>query len=156
MSVEESARIRPMVTADIERVVEIAAALADAPHWTRTNFEAVLDPSSTKRVALIAENPGTGVVVGFVVAGLLPPEAELESIAVSAESQRKGVARHLFEAMTDEVCRAQVRDVVLEVRESNDAARAFYASLAFVEVGRRRGYYADPVEDALLMRLRIR
>ena len=75
---------------------------------------------------------------------------------MSAEIQRKGVARRLFEAMTDEAGRAQVRDVVLEVRESNKAARAFYASLAFVEVGRRRGYYADPVEDAVLMRLRIR
>jgi ribosomal-protein-alanine N-acetyltransferase len=155
MSAEESVRIRPMVAADIDRVVEIAAALAEAPHWSRRNFEAVLDPFSQKRVALIAENSGTGAMVGFVVAGLVPPEAVLESIAVSAGFQRRGVARRLFVAMADELCRAEVSELLLEVRESNQAARAFYAALGFAEEGRRPSYYADPVEDAVLMQLRI-
>jgi ribosomal-protein-alanine N-acetyltransferase len=57
--------------------------------------------------------------------------------------------------MAAELSRADVREVLLEVRESNQAARAFYASLGFVDDGRRRGYYADPVEDAVLLRLRL-
>ena len=57
--------------------------------------------------------------------------------------------------MADELVRAQVREVLLEVRESNQAARGFYASLGFLEEGRRRSYYADPVEDAVLMRMQL-
>jgi len=156
MSVESSVRIRPMAAADLDRLVEIAAALDHAPHWPRRVYEALLDPSSAKSIALIAEDSETRAVVGFIVAGLIPPEAELESLAVSAAYQRRGVARRLYEAMADEFGRSQVREVLLEVRESNQAARAFYTSLGFVEEGRRPSYYADPVEDAVLMRIRIR
>ena len=155
MSVESDVRIRSVVAADLDRLVEIASALDDAPRWPRRVFEALLDPSSQKRIALIAEDSRTGALVGFAVSGLVPPEAELESIAVSAENQRKGVARRLFAAMADELGHAQVREVLLEVRVSNQAARAFYASLGFAEEGRRPGYYDDPVEDALLMRLKL-
>jgi [ribosomal protein S18]-alanine N-acetyltransferase len=154
MIVEPAVRIRSMEAADLDRVIEITAALKDAPQWPRRAFEAVLEPSSAKGIALIAEDSRIGVV-GFVVAGLVPPEAELESIAVSAGYQRKGVARRLFEAMTVQLRQAEVREVLLEVRVSNRAARAFYASLRFVEEGRRAGYYADPVEDAVLMRLEL-
>jgi ribosomal-protein-alanine N-acetyltransferase len=48
-----------------------------------------------------------------------------------------------------------VREVLLEVRRSNVAAQGFYRSVGFVEEGRRPGYYADPIEDAVLMRLRL-
>jgi len=155
MSVESSVGIRSMIAADLDRIVEIASSLDHAPLWPRRVYETVFDPSSPKRIALIAEDSATGAVVGFAVVGLVPPEAELESIAVSAGYQRQGVAQRLFEAMLEEFGQAQVREVLLEVRESNQAARAFYASLGFGEEGRRRGYYADPVEDAVLMRLRL-
>lgn len=156
MTVESSLRIRRMVAADVDRVVEITAASEGAPQWPRRNFEAVLDPSSQNRVALIAEDSRTGAVLGFAVTALVPPEAEMESIAVSAGFQRRGVARRLFVAIADKLCRAGVSELLLEVRESNQAARAFYVALGFAEEGRRPSYYADPVEDAVLMRLRIR
>jgi ribosomal-protein-alanine acetyltransferase len=155
MSVESNVRIRSMAAADLDRLVEIAAALDHAPHWPRQVYESVLDSSSPKRIGLIAEDSRTGSVMGFAVAGLVPPEAELELIAVSAGYQRRGVARRLYEAMADELGRSQVREVLLEVRESNRAARAFYTSLGFVDEGRRPAYYADSVEDAVLMRLRL-
>jgi [ribosomal protein S18]-alanine N-acetyltransferase len=154
MIVEPDVRIRSMEAADLDRVIEITAALEDAPQWPRRTFEAVLEPSSAERIALIAEDSRIGVV-GFVVAGLVPPEAELESIAVSAGYQRQGVARRLFEAMTVQLRHAQVCEVLLEVRGSNQAARGFYASIGFSEEGLRKSYYADPVEDAVLMRLKL-
>ena len=131
-------------------------------HWIRRRIghAGFLTPSSIrsspKRIVVIAEDSATGAVVGFAVAGLMAPEAELEAIAVSIEYQRQGVARRLFEAMADELRRSQVEEVLLEVRESNQAARALYMSLDFVEEGRRAGYYADPVEDAVLMRSQTR
>ena len=152
MSVESSVRIRSMMEGDLDRIVEIAAALDDAPKWPRRVYEALLHSSSLKRVAFVAED--SGIAVGFAVASLVPPEAELETIAVSAGYQRQGVARRLFGALAEELGRSQVREVLLEVRESNPAG-AFYTSLGFVEEGRRPGYYADPVEDSILMRLRL-
>jgi len=155
MSEESSVRIRSMMAADLDRVVEIAAALDDAPQWPRRVYESVLASSSPRRIAFVAEDSGTGAVVGFAVAGLVPPEAELETIVVAAGFQRRGVARRLFEAMADDLGRSQVREVLLEVRQSNVAAQSFYRSVGFVEEGRRPGYYADPIEDAVLMRLRL-
>jgi ribosomal-protein-alanine N-acetyltransferase len=155
MSEESSVRIRSMMAADLDRVVEIAAALDDAPQWPRRVYESVLASSSPRRIAFVAEDSGTGAVVGFAVAGLVPPEAEVETIVVAAGFQRRGVARRLFEAMADDLGRSQVREVLLEVRQSNVAAQGFYRSVGFVEEGRRPGYYADPIEDAVLMRLRL-
>lgn len=156
MSVESTIRIRPMVATDLDALVEISAELHHAPQWPRRTYEAILGQSAPKRIGLIAEDLRTGAIVGFAVGLLVPPEAELESIGVVAGYQRQGTARRLFEAVTAELSRVQVRQVVLEVRESNEAARSFYASLGFVEEGRRPGYYADPVEDAILMKLNLR
>ena len=144
-----------MVAADLDRLVEIAAGVDHAPQWPRRVFEAVLDAASPRRIGLVAEDAETGGVVGFAVAGLMPPEAELESIVVSAAYQRRGVAKRLIAAMAGELIRYQVREVLLEVRESNEPALAFYRSLGFAEEGRRKGYYDDPVEDAVLMRMRL-
>ncbi|MGC1421350.1 MAG: ribosomal protein S18-alanine N-acetyltransferase [Terracidiphilus sp.] len=155
MSGDSSFRIRSMAEADLDRLVEIAAGVDHAPQWPRRAYEAVLDSSFPQRVALVAEDPETGGLAGFVVASLVPPEAELESIAVSAAYQRRGVARRLFGFLAGELGQCQVREVLLEVRESNQSALAFYTSLGFVEEGRRYGYYDEPVEDAILMRLKL-
>jgi ribosomal-protein-alanine N-acetyltransferase len=96
-----------------------------------------------------------GEVVGFAVASLLPPEGELETIAVVPTAQRQGVARRLFAELTAELRAAQITEVNLEVRASNHQALGLYRRLGFAETGRRVRYYHDPVEDAVLMRLRI-
>lgn len=151
-----SVRIRPMTAADLDRVIEIAQSLRHAPQWQRGAYAAALVPEATpRRIALVAEDPKTGVVSGFAVACLTPPEAELETIAVASEFQRQGLARQLFEVLAGELRGKQVSVTLLEVRASNHRALALYRSLGFAEAGRRRGYYADPVEDALLMRLKL-
>ena len=84
------------------------------------------------------------------------PQAELETIAVTGGGQRRGVARRLFAALAGELGAAGVKDVLLEVRASNAPALGFYRALGFQESGRRPRYYADPVEDAVLLELRLR
>jgi [ribosomal protein S18]-alanine N-acetyltransferase len=149
-------RIRPMTLADLDRVIEIAQSLNDAPHWPHSAYLAALDrEAGPRRIALVAEAPATSALVGFAVASLLPPQAELETIAVATEHQRRGIARRLFTAMVEELKTAQVNEVLLEVRASNSSALAFYQTLGFVETGRRPSYYADPVEDAVLLELRL-
>ena len=113
---------------------------------------AALDPDATpRRIALVVLGPdGTGMT-GFLVASLLPPQAELEIIAVDARFQRRGLARKLFEDWSTSLRIAGVTEVILEVRASNQAALEFYRVLGFVETWRRPRYYADPEEDAVLM-----
>jgi ribosomal-protein-alanine N-acetyltransferase len=149
-------QIRRMTPADVDRVMEIALSLKDAPHWPAAAYLAALAPQGVlQRIALVATASQAGTVLGFAVASLLAPEAELETIAVASGSQRGGVGRRLFAAMAQELSAARVKDVSLEVRASNHRALAFYHSLKFVETGRRPRYYVDPVEDALLLGLRL-
>ena len=141
-----------MTAADVPRVMEIAAGLPDAPHWPASAYRDVLNPESIpRRIALIADGPKA--VQGFVVASFLPPQAELESIAVSSGSQKQGLGRMLFDRLVNELKKLGVLEIVLEVRGSNHSAVAFYRSAGFSQVGLRNGYYADPIEDAVLMRL---
>ena len=149
-------QVRAMLAVDLEPVLALAEGLLEAPHWTEATWRAVLDPRcSPRRLALVAAEPEAGTVLGFLVASLLPPQAELEAIAVAATAQRQGVGRRLFAVLAAELRSADVEDVWLEVRASNLAAQSFYRSLGFAETGRRLGYYADPIEDAILMGLSL-
>lgn len=151
MSTSET-RIRRMARADLDRVIRIEQSLKDAPHWPLAAYLTALDEKSVpQRISLVAENAVTGVVAGFAVACLVGTQAELETIAVAAEGQRRGVARHLLAAMADALKQLQVREVTLEVRASNHPALAFYRSIGFRETARRPRYYVDPVEDAILL-----
>jgi ribosomal-protein-alanine N-acetyltransferase len=146
-----------MVPADLERVIAIADSLKDAPRWRPEAYLAALDTTtSPPRIALVAELPRTGRIVGFAVACLVPPQAELETIAVAAETQRSGVARRIFAALIEELENAQASEILLELRVGNRPALALYRSLGFESTGGRPRYYADPVEDAVLMRLPLR
>jgi len=151
-SATENAQIRPMTAGDLTRVLEIAASLPGLPLWPDSAYLGALNPESTpRRIALVAAVAGN--VEGFTVASLLPPQAELESIAVAAGSQRQGLGRVLFDALVNELRAAG--EVVLEVRASNHDALAFYRSAGFSQTGLRRAYYVDPIEDAVVMRLRL-
>lgn len=152
----EDIQIRHMAAGDLARVMQIAGSLRDAPHWTQTAYTTALNPESTpRRIALVAADANEGRPLGFAVASLLPPQAELETIAVAAESQRRGLGGRLFGALAGELRAAGVTELLLEVRASNLAALEFYRAHGFVETGRRIGYYTDPIEDAVLMQVRI-
>lgn len=146
-------RIRQITAADVDSVLTLANTLPSAPHWPRATWVTMLDPGhGLRRILLLAQDAETGALAGFAVAASIPPEAELESIAVSSEFQRQGVARALFEAVEAALRAAGVAALVLEVRPSNTPALALYRALGFADAGRRASYYADPEEDALVLR----
>ncbi len=145
-----------MCAIDVERVLEIAAGLKEAPHWPRAAYAAALNPENRpRRIALVAADPESDIPLGFLAAGLLAPEAELETIAVAHEHQRRGLGGLLLRALAEELRKEHVRELHLEVRASNRTARGFYRAQGFEETGRRVSYYADPEEDAVLMRLKL-
>lgn len=88
---------------------------------------------------------------GFVIVRATLDEAELMLIGVRAEARRRGVAAALWRAVVSWVGAREVSRVLLEVRASNAGAQALYARLGFQAVGRRRGYYAAPPEDGVVM-----
>jgi [ribosomal protein S18]-alanine N-acetyltransferase len=147
-----------MAAGDIDGMRAIAGMHPQAPHWPRSAYLNAIIPESTPcRIALVAGasvagcQPGS--IHGFAVASLLPPQAELETIVVAPQSQRRGLGQHLFQALAAELMAAGVTELLLEVRVSNHSALAFYRALGFVEIGHRPAYYTDPIEDAVLMRL---
>jgi len=149
-------RLRRMDETDLEQVMAIAASLKDAPHWPAAAYLAALKPDSMpRRIALVAEQRIIGAVTGFIIASLLPPQAELETIAVSAAEQRRGIGRKLTFSMMEALRSAGVQEILLEVRASNQPALGFYRSLGWIETGHRPRYYADPEEDAILMSLKL-
>ncbi len=158
--------IRPMRAGDLEAVMSIAGSVNEAPQWPRAAYLSALNPGSTmQRIALVAEFAGGPKqpvqVVGFAVASLQGPQAELESIVMGKAVQRKGIGGALISAILRELRKAgelradEVRELVLEVRASNLRALGFYGSLGFRQTGLRKRYYADPEEDAVLMSLPV-
>ncbi len=139
-------RVRPASPEDAQALHEIAAAAFPDP-WPPSDFAAAAaDP---ERVLLTAE--GSGILLGYLYLRLLGPEAEIYSVAVRPEDRRCGVGRAMAEGAL-EICRARgVERVFLEVRDGNAPARALYTALGFVPVGRRKSYYSNPTEDAILM-----
>ena len=149
-------RIRRMSASDLERVLRIAETLPEAPQWPASAYLSAIDPvGSLPRIALVATGPEDDRTVGFLVAGLVPPEAELETIAVSGAMQGQGIGRLLFLALAEELVSRCISVVQLEVRASNDRALGFYRAMGFRASGRRPRYYADPEEDAVLMALHL-
>ena len=143
--------VRKMLAADIGPIMAIASTLKDAPHWTQSVYVAALDPSSTpRRIAIVAAN-AVGDIAGFAIASLLPPQAELESIGVPANSQRQGIGTKLLSHLADELKAAAVSEILLEVRALNHTGTAFYRVHGFRQIGLRPRYYAEPEDDAILM-----
>jgi len=90
-------------------------------------------------------------IQGFICGRRIIDEVEILNLAVRPEVRRKGIANRLVREFLEQIARHGVRMVHLEVRESNQGAIGLYASNGFRVTGRRRGYYRDPKEDAILM-----
>ena len=121
-----------------------------AAHWSRQQYEQIFATDEPRREALVIERGG---IQGFLVARALDKEWEIENMAVSGSARRLGLGTRLLGEFLDQVRVAGAQGVFLEVRESNHAARALYEKWAFVQSGRRKGYYREPEEDAITYRL---
>ncbi len=137
--------IRPMQEADLDEAVRIEEETFPMP-FSRELFQKFLVQEAYHcHVALIDDR-----LVGYILYSLVVDESDLANIAVDACSRRRGVGESLMNTMFDHIERAGGGRIFLEVRPSNMDAQAFYQRLGFFEVGRRRAYYHDSGEDALV------
>jgi [ribosomal protein S18]-alanine N-acetyltransferase len=140
--------IRPATAADLDAVVELELTCLGADAWSRGLVEQGIAAALPTVSYLVAEVDG--VVVGHAVASAAGDDAELQRIAVDPAYRRRGLAGELLAAVESRVAADGATRLLLEVREDNSAAAAFYVSRDFVEVGRRRGYYRDGAAAVVL------
>lgn len=145
--------LRPAAAGDLREIAAIER-LSFSDPWSRQSFAQLLDGPAH---FVVAERPFAGqrVVAGYVVAWVVVEEAEIANIAVAPGARRLGVGARLLDDAIDALAARGARAIYLEVRRANVAAQALYASRGFREVGCRRGYYRDPVEDALILKREI-
>lgn len=141
-------RVRPLSPADVDACWEIERAVYPDP-WRRQHIADAVELDVG--VALGAVDGDEERIVGFALGWVAADEAELANIAVDEGWRREGVGARLLTRFAREVARRGAARIWLEVRESNAPARRFYEGYGFARVGRRHGYYEDPVEDALVM-----
>ncbi len=161
-------RVRPAIPSDQPRLVEIASHSATAAQWNqaeylklfsldapeaKTQVEAGTQTQLQSRTALVVEQDA--IVVGFIVGRQVEDEWEIENIAVTGTARRRGLGSRLVGELLDLVRSRGGKSVFLEVRESNRAARSLYEKWAFIEVGRRKTYYQNPAEDALVLQFKF-
>lgn len=140
--------VREMVEADLPRVLEVEEISYSIP-WSEATFRGLLRRRDAELVVATSER----AVVGHAVYWHVLDQGELGNVAVAPETRGQGVGAMLVREVVDRAARRGIRELFLEVRPSNDGARHLYARFGFVQVGRRKNYYQQPTEDALVMRL---
>lgn len=141
--------IRSVALNDVPAILAIEQQAPSAAHWTTEEYNKLVESG----VILAAEEAGK--FCGFVCARAVAGEWEIENVVVGAEFLRRGIASELVRELIQRAQSEGASAILLEVRESNVPARRLYEKHGFCEIGRRRAYYRDPAEDAILYALRF-
>jgi [ribosomal protein S18]-alanine N-acetyltransferase len=153
-----SLSIARMTEHDLLEVVEIEELSGisvwgwDAYHRELQSPEDVIMFVARTRATETTQDQGQAIA-GFIVSRLVAGELHINNVAVRPEFHRRGIAAQLLTAVLREGRRNGARLAFLEVRAGNAAAQGLYRRCGFQVTGRRRRYYNQPVEDALLMSL---
>ena len=148
-------RIRELTQEDLAAIISIQNKTLQAAHWTQADYANLAgDPTG---LILVAELDTTTPpkIVGFVAFHCIIDEAELRNMAVDPAHQRQGVGRALLAEGRRRLLERSVRQIYLEVRASNIPAQRLYHSAGFGLRCRRKDYYNDPREDALVLSLEL-
>jgi len=142
--------MRNMTTGDLDGVLEIERASFAAP-WTRGMFTETL--SSPVSTSLVIEEAGR--IAGYIIFYHAAQEIHIMNIAVDRDRRGQGIASGMMSRIMALARKNSIENCFLEVRESNMPARGLYEKLGFMPVGRRKGYYRETGEDALVMCLSL-
>ena len=167
--------LREMTEEDLDTITRLEGELFGAEAWSRgllnLELEASQGPQADRRYVVVesedaddAANPSAGAglngprllgYAGLYHAGGLT-SADLLTIATIPAARGRGIASLMLTELVSTAQQAGCPDVLLEVRQSNEAAQRLYTGHGFVPIGRRRRYYQAPPEDAVVMRLTLR
>ena len=149
--------LRSATPADIPAMRALDLASTFGARWTEAHYYGLFATADClKHLVLVAEKrEAREAVVAYLTASGVGAEWKLENIIVASQMVRQGIARALIEELLERLRREGVQRLHLEVRESNQPARALYASLRFAEGDRRLQYYTSPIEDAIVLSLAL-
>lgn len=159
MPLPDGVELRELAAFDLDRVIELERECKTAPHWGPAHYRLYVEDSKgsskVQRCGLAATLGET--LAGFVLLRILrvsaTAEVELESILVDPALRRRGIGARLMAGSMGMAEKYGAHRLDLEVRSSNQEAIRLYQRLGMSEAGRRPGYYRDPEEDAVLMRV---
>ncbi len=147
--------IRKATPEDIAIIRKLEQESDTAAHWGEREYGALFASEAPRRIVLVAADEAGGQVLGFVIARCADDEWEIENVVVASSGRRRGVGSALVRSLLQQARRFEAASVLLEVRESNAAARGLYEKIGFNQVGKRPSYYREPPEDALLLKISI-
>jgi ribosomal-protein-alanine N-acetyltransferase len=141
--------IRKMTLDDIPAVIDLDQKSFSLP-WPERSFRFELTDNPASR-CWVAELDGK--IIAMIVVWLMVDEAHVATLATHPDFRRQGIAKKLLSYALQHLLAEGARSSFLEVRASNVAAQAMYRQFGYEETGRRRRYYRDNDEDAILMNL---
>lgn len=138
--------IESMTVDDISQVAEIERQIFSIP-WSEKAFRNSMESDNT--IYIVAKENNN--VAGYAGMYLSFEEGNITNVAVNPLSRRKGIGEKIVRDILNRACEKGVRDVFLEVRETNSVAIALYEKIGFKEEGIRKNFYDKPRENALIM-----
>jgi len=158
-------RVRQATREDIRAMEILKLESPTSSNWSNEHYESLFRTTATELseyFVLVAEDSSesggaavsapTSPIVAYLVAHCVDSEWELQYIVVAKRFRRRSLATLLLNELVEHVRFRNADAIFLEVRESNQSARALYRTAGFQETGLRKGYYSAPAEDAILCR----
>ena len=143
--------LRPMTLRDIDAVLEIEQRVYPTP-FTRQGYRNELEQNDLARYSVLV-SADASAIAGYAGHWVMADEMHISMIAVHPDWQRRGLGEVLLQHELVRACERAATLATLEVREGNAPAQRLYEKLGFAVVGRRKNYYKDTGEAAILMTL---
>ena len=137
--------IKAMKEAQVPQIAALERVCFSDPWSEKSILSELENPLSCWLVAMDGER-----LAGYVGSQTVLGETDMMNVAVRPEYRRKGLGKELILSLIEALRQRESRCLTLEVRDSNAPARALYEGLGFQEIGRRKNYYRNPKEDALI------
>lgn len=141
-------KIRPMQKSDLDDVILLEQKVFGNHHWSKDSFMSELSNELAKYYTVLNEKDE---LIAYCGMWQILEEAHITNISVSPDYRRMHIGEALLTRLIDECYKNLVKYITLEVRVSNTAAIGLYEKYGFKSLGRRKGYYQDNNEDALIM-----
>jgi ribosomal-protein-alanine acetyltransferase len=155
---ESATHIRAASPEDIPAILNLERESAPAAHWPEPTYRRIFEQDTPHCLAFVIEDQSAatgGTLHGFIIGRISAEECELENIVVRRKNQSRGLGSGLIDLLAAAARQQKAKNIVLEVRESNTAARGLYEKCRFRLTGRRNAYYTNPAEDAVLYTLQL-
>lgn len=142
--------IKNMNLTDMEETVELEEKTF-SHSWSKESFESII--LVEENLGVIARDKKSGVIAGYCIFTTSFEDADLCRIAVAKQWRRQHLADKLLEYSFEKLKKSGIQRILLEVRKNNYAAISLYKKYGFEQIGIRKGYYSEPLEDGLVFQL---